>query len=111
MSCLGISTVYRLSFSLLVVYVLLVLLMLCRNRCSQVVNEGLFFVKYLSVMVVFLATLYVNNRVFLGYGELCRYIGLLFLVLQVPDILTQSIILIDLFYLWGIRWGRGYDAS
>ena len=94
MSCLGISTVYRLSFSLLVVYVLLVLLML-----------------YLSVMVVFLATLYVNNRVFLGYGELCRYIGLLFLVLQVPDILTQSIILIDLFYLWGIRWARGYDAS
>lgn len=57
--------------------------MLCRNRCSQILNEGLFFAKYLLVTAVFLVTLYVNNWVFLGYGEVCRYVGLIFLVLQV----------------------------
>lgn len=83
MSCLGISAVYRLSFSLLLVYLMLALVMLCRNRCSQAVNEGLFFVKYLSVILVFLGTLYIGNGLFLQYGEACRYIGLVFLVLQV----------------------------
>lgn len=90
-NCFGISAVYRLSFSLLLLYVLLALIMLCRNRCSRVVNEGLFFVKYILVVGAFIGFLWVVNDVFLGYGQACKYIGLLFLVLQVRIALCRAL--------------------
>ena len=83
LNCLGVSAVYRLSFSLLCLYFVLVLVMLCRNRCSKVTNEGLFFIKYLLVVGAFIGFLWVTNDMFLGYGQACKYIGLIFLVLQV----------------------------
>lgn len=57
--------------------------MLCRNRVSAVINEGLFLVKYTLVIGLFIAFLYVNNGFFLGYGAVCKVIGFLFLILQV----------------------------
>jgi hypothetical protein len=83
MTCLGISAVYRLSFSLLLLYLLLAIIMLCRNRCSKVINEGLFFIKYLMVVGMIIGFLFVNNQVFLDYGLGCKIVGLFFLVLQV----------------------------
>lgn len=83
MNCFGISAVYRLSFSLLMLYCSLVLCMLCRNRFSKVVNEGLYFIKYVLVVGMFIGFLYVKNDMFMQYGEVCKYIGLVFLVLQV----------------------------
>jgi hypothetical protein len=59
------------------------LVMVCRNRCSKVVNQGLFFIKYLCVVGAFIGFLWVTNDIFLGYGTACKYIGLVFLVLQV----------------------------
>lgn len=46
--------------------------------------------------------LWVDNQVFLNYAEFCKYASILYMVLQ-------SIILIDLFYLAGIKMVRKYD--
>jgi len=64
-------------------YLLLVLVMLCRNRLARVINEMLFFVKYLLVLGGFVALLYIPNEVIVGYARISQYVGVVFLVLQV----------------------------
>ena len=76
--------------------------MLCRNRIAMVVNEGLFCVKYILVSGLFIGFLWVNNSVFENYSNVSQYVSILFMVLQ-------SIILIDLFYLAGIKLVNHYD--
>ena len=76
--------------------------MLCRNRIAMVVNEGLFCVKYILVSGLFIGFLLVNNSVFENYSNVSQYVSILFMVLQ-------SIILIDLFYLAGIKLVNHYD--
>ena len=62
------------------------LFMVCRNRCALVVNQGLFFVKYLIVVAIFIGFLWVPNNVFLNYAEASKYISIVFMVLQVKII-------------------------
>jgi len=76
--------------------------MLCRNICSQVLNEGLFCFKYLFVVGVFIGFLFVNNSVFEDYAIAAKYISIIYMVLQ-------SLILIDLFYMIAIGWVKKYD--
>ena len=84
------------SLSILCLFLLMMLMMLCRNRLAMVVNEGLFCVKYLLVTGLFIGFLWIKNNVFDSYSEASQYISIGFMVLQ-------SIILIDLFYLAGIK--------
>lgn len=78
--------------------------MLCRNLCSQVLNEGLFLFKYLFVLGVFIGFLFVSNSFFWDYAIAAKYISIVYMVIQ-------SIILIDLFYLLAIGWVKKYDAG
>lgn len=68
------------------------------------INEGLFFIKYIIVLALFIAFLWVPNSVFLDYADASKYISIAFMVLQ-------AIILIDLFYMAGIRMVKHYDAG
>ena len=54
------------------------------------------------VVALFIGSLWINNSVFKDYSTACKYISILFMILQ-------SIILIDLFYLAGIRMVKRYD--
>jgi hypothetical protein len=38
--------------------------MFFRNKVAQVVNEGLFFIKYIAVIAIFIALLFAQNDVF-----------------------------------------------
>lgn len=71
--------------ALLILYILITCLMVCRNRLSKVVNEGLFFIKYILVVGAFVGLLFLPNSVFMNYGFACKIIGLVFLVLQVTN--------------------------
>lgn len=57
--------------------------MVCRNKCAVVINEGLFFVKYLLVFGIFIGFLWVPNSTFLNYAEASKYLSIVFMVLQV----------------------------
>jgi hypothetical protein len=70
----------------------------------MVVNEGCFCVKYLLVVGALIGFLWVNNEVFRTYGEFCKYGSIVFMALQ-------CIILIDLFYLAGIKLVKAYDKG
>lgn len=57
--------------------------MLCRNRVAVAINEGLFCVKYLFVLGVFIAFLFIGTGVFDQYAEASKYISILFMLIQV----------------------------
>lgn len=82
----------------------MIVLMLCRNKCSQVLNEGLFCFKYLLVVGVFIGLLFVDNSVFEDYAIASKYISIIYMILQ-------SIILIDLFYMFSIKLVKRYDQG
>lgn len=49
----------------------------------MVINEGLFFIKYLFVVSIFVAFLWVPNQIFIDYADASKYLSILFMVLQV----------------------------
>jgi hypothetical protein len=56
------------------------------------------------VFALFIAFLWVPNSSFLSYADASKYISIVFMILQ-------AIILIDLFYMAGIRMVKHYDEG
>lgn len=103
-ACIGSAAIFRLSFCLLCLFFLMLLFMLPRARLSMIINEGCFFVKYMFVLGLFIGTLWISNEVFNTYSKAAQVISIFYMVIQ-------SIIIIDLFYLAGIRMVRRYDEG
>lgn len=83
---------------------MLALLQTCSTRVSLIINEGLFFSKFVLIIILFFISLQLSNETFMIYGNLSKVVSYIFLV-------YQSIILIDLAYLWGIDWARKYSEG
>ena len=80
---MGPSAIYRMSFSFLCLFMLMMLIMLCRNRLAMVINEGLFCVKYIFVLGLFIGFLWIRNNVFDGYSTASQYISIGFMIIRV----------------------------
>ncbi len=62
----------------------MLLFTLCRNRLAMVINEGLFCFKYMLVLGIFIAFLWVDNNTFDEYASASLVISIFFMMLQVP---------------------------
>ena len=49
----------------------------------MIINEGLFFFKYLIVVGLMIGFLWVDNQTFINYGTASTYISIAFMILQV----------------------------
>ena len=78
--------------------------MLCRNKVSQVINEGLFCVKFTILVLLFILTFFLPASVLGVYASISRIASILFMVILM-------IILIDLFYLYAINVVRRYEEG
>ena len=81
--CLGVSSVYRMSFTLLCLHVLIVLCSLCSNKCAQVINNDCWSLKVLLVIGIYFAFFFVSNSFFSVYASISRYVSLFFILYQV----------------------------
>ena len=81
--CVGPSAIYRMSLSILCLFMLMMVISLCRNRVAMVINEGLFCVKYIFVSAMFIAFLWIRNNVFDSYSQASQYISIVFMIIQV----------------------------
>lgn len=104
-SCVSAAVLYRMSCCLFVFSLLMLgVMQACSTRVSLIMNEGLFFSKFVLIIILFFISLQLSNETFMTYGNLCKMISYVFLI-------YQSIILIDLAYLWGIDWARKYSEG
>lgn len=102
-TCLGLSAVYRLSFVLATLHLLIGLSCLTRDKFAKVVNEQLWGLKLLVVVGGFIGTLFISNdSFFIPYAKITLYLSGLFLF-------AQAVSLIDAFYLWADLWAEKFD--
>lgn len=83
LGCIGPSAIYRISLSFLILFLLMMVVTACRNRLAMVINEGLFCVKYILVLAIFIAFLFVQNNMFDEYSTASKYISIFFMIIQV----------------------------
>ncbi|KAM3131050.1 hypothetical protein pb186bvf_016862 [Paramecium bursaria] len=102
--CFGVSSIYRVSFTLGCFYILMILLMICKNKVSKAINEGLWLLKIILIVAGFIGSLYIKNLFFQNYANFALIISGLYMLFQI-------IMLIDVFYLWGQKWIRIYEES
>lgn len=76
---------------------LMMVMMACRNRLAMVINEGLFCVKYVLVLGVFVGFLFVRNEAFIEYSSWSKYISIVFMIIQVRSI-SRSLSFLSIFF-------------
>jgi serine incorporator 1/3 len=101
-TCLGMSAVYRMSFVLAIVHILVGLSCLTRDKFAKIVNEGLWGFKMILTAGGFFGTLFMSNDFFNTYAKVSIYLSGMFLF-------VQAVSLIDGFYLWASFWAKKYD--
>lgn len=102
--CLGVSSVYRMSFALAIVHFLILLACLTKSDFSKEVNEGCWCLKLLLIFALWILFFFIPNSFFEGYSDFAKFIGALFLIFQI-------IMLIDLAYMWGENWILKYENN
>ena len=110
--CITVSLIYRMVTSISVFIIFIMFTMsVCTTRISHILNEGLFFSKFVTITLIFIILLQLNNSVYQHLSVSYEYISYLFLICQVILYLFKGIIIIDLGYLWGIKWAHKYTIS
>ena len=104
LSCLGVSSVYRISFALVIFHIVILFFVFMRNGCSKVFNEEVWPFKVLFVVVACIGLFFLSNSFFQVYSKIAMVLSLFFLIFQI-------IMIIDLFYLWGANWINKYDEG
>jgi serine incorporator 1/3 len=67
-------------------------------------NEGLWCLKVSFIIFFWILCLFIKNSFFEGYLEATKYISIIYMIFQ-------SIIFIDLFYMWGINWVKKFEEG
>lgn len=78
--------------------------MMFRSRLSMVINEGLFCVKYILVLGIFIAFLFVKNDTFNEYSIASKYISIIFMIIQVSYFLVSLSFSLIYFILRESNW-------
>ncbi|KAL4503918.1 hypothetical protein ABPG72_022548 [Tetrahymena utriculariae] len=104
MACLGISALYRMSFSLVILFSILILFCLLRNEASKFVNENFWFQKIIGLIALFILQMWIPNDTYIIYGSVSKVFGVIFA-------LFQSIMCIDLFYSWSEILVQQYEQG
>ena len=102
--CLGVSSVYRMSFALAIMHFLILLACLSKSEFSKTVNEGCWCLKILLIFAIWILFFFVPNSFFEVYSDFAKFIGALFLLFQI-------IMLVDLAYMWGENWMLKYENN
>jgi len=75
-----------------------------RNKFSKALNEGAWALKFIGIIGIFYALLYVSNDFFVTYSNVAKIVSGFFLIFQI-------IMIIDLCYIWGEKWVEIYDGD
>jgi len=93
--CLGIASVYRVSFLLTVFHLIIMLCCLTRDEFAKTINEGLWVIKLPILILGFYASLMVPNSWVQIWADIAFYFGTGFLFCQGIMAITGSYKLVD----------------
>ncbi len=102
--CLGISTVYRVSFALAIFHGFMGLLCTCGGELVNKLNEGAWPIKFVLVAGLFGLSFLIPNGFFQVYGYIAMVPSFLFII-------YEMILIIDMAYAWNSNWVGKLDNS
>lgn len=102
--CFGQVSVLRMSFSLTVFHILMLLILIPRAAICGAIHDGFWPIKYLVMLGIFVGAWFIPKAFFVVWGHICRAGSILYLF-------VQAYFLMNLAYLWndyliGIIQGR-----
>lgn len=103
-ACFGTSAIVRMSFSLLLFHIMILITLIPRMTCSAAFHDGCWCVKFLVTFAIFVITFFIDNSFFKGYTHFARVLSFFFLIVQLFMVVITAYILNDLFV-------NAYDAS
>lgn len=84
--CVSASVIYRTTLSLFIFSVLMLLTMVgCSTRLAHILNEGLFFTKFIVMVIVFFVTLQLDNSIMSSFSDFCQVFSYVFILWQVRN--------------------------
>lgn len=96
-ACYGASIVFRVSFSLLVMYVIIFLLMLPKDDFSYNANRDFWPLKWLFPALAFIGACFISNGFFEGLAKASKFLGIIYLLIQ--DFSYN-----EFFFRWSNTW-------
>ena len=81
--CFGVSAIFRMTFALFFFHLAIALMIAPMGRCSSFVHDAGWMCKFLLIIGLFIAFFWVNIGVFKVWGEISRYVSILFLIFEV----------------------------
>lgn len=97
LTCLGVGGVYRMSFALFILFILIAICCFERLGFAQLVNEGCWGLKVLLVLCLAISFSWIPNSFFDVYAAIALWTSLVYLFFQ-------SAFLIDFSYRWSESW-------
>jgi hypothetical protein len=78
------------SFALFIFHALIILLILPRNNCASMIHDGGWPLKFILVLAIFIGFFWIDISFFQVWGEICRYISVIFMIVQALYILAGA---------------------
>ena len=76
------------SFTLFLYHAIILILICPRVKVSQVIHDGMWFLKVIIILAVFIASFWMDNGFFVVWAQICRSGSLLYLIVQAYFILN-----------------------
>ena len=102
--CLGVSSIYRMSLTLVSLHFIIIIFSLCGQNCANVIARDCWSFKILFIFGLYFAFLFLPNSFFLIYADVARYLSVLFLIYQI--VVTTSFA-----HILNIHLVEGLDQS
>jgi hypothetical protein len=96
-ACFGAASIFRMSFVLTSFYILMMLMMFCKDKVSMKINTGGWIIKFLMVLGGFVGCLFLPNEIFTVYARIATYVGISYLIFQ--DLAYN-----EFFLRWSYGW-------
>lgn len=93
-ACYGNQFVYRMSFSLVLFFSMMLLLVACFRKAA---HDGAWMLKNVVVVMVFFASCWIDDSAMVGFASVCLWGSAAFIFLQI-------LALLDWVYAWNEHW-------
>ena len=81
------------TFALFLFHLVIFLLILPKGTCASYIHDGGWTLKYIIVYATFIAFFFVDVSVFQVWGEISRYVSIIFLLFQSLYIVESAYVL------------------
>lgn len=80
--CLGLASVFRMTFALFVFHTIILLLILPRNGCAAVIHDAGWCIKLLVVVGMYIGFQWIPSAFFFYWAQVSKYISIIFMLVQ-----------------------------